>query len=66
MMIRWRLALAVVLVLVGIVWVGQGTGAVAGSAMSGQSIWALVGGLLVVGGLVLGALDLIRKPVGRH
>jgi hypothetical protein len=37
-----------VLLLVGLVWIGQGTGVVRGSGMSGQSIWALIGIVLVV------------------
>ena len=45
---RLRLAIAVVLLLVGLVWIGQGTGVVRGSGMSGQSIWALIGLVLVV------------------
>jgi uncharacterized membrane protein len=43
-----RLVVAVVLFLVGIVWVGQGTGKIPGSAMSGVSFWAAVGVILVV------------------
>ena len=45
---RTRLVLAAVLFLVGIIWVGQGTGKIAGSAMSGVSFWAAVGAILVV------------------
>ncbi len=45
---RLRLAIAIVLLLVGLVWIGQGTGLVGGSGMSGQSIWALIGIVLVV------------------
>ncbi len=63
---RSRLAVAVILVLVGVLWIGQGTGAVAGSAMSGQSMWALVGGACVVVGLLIGLRELNRKPAGRR
>ena len=59
-----RLAVSALLLLVGLVWIGQGTGAVAGSAMSGQSMWALVGGVLVVVGLVIGVRELARRPAG--
>jgi hypothetical protein len=62
---RMRLVVAAVLLLVGVAWIGQGTGTVAGSAMSGQSIWALVGGVLVVAGLAIGLRELIRRPTGR-
>ena len=60
-----RLAVAAVLFLVGLVWIGQGTGTVAGSAMSGQSMWAFVGAVLVIAGLAIGAWELIRRPAGR-
>jgi O-antigen/teichoic acid export membrane protein len=60
-----RLAVAAVLLLVGLVWIAQGTGTVAGSAMSGQSMWALVGGVFVVAGLALGLREFIRRPSGR-
>jgi hypothetical protein len=59
------LVVAAVLLLVGGLWIGQGTGSVAGSAMSGQSMWALVGVVLVVVGLVIGMSELIRRPAGR-
>jgi glucose dehydrogenase len=42
------LVVAVILALVGLVWIGQGTGAIAGSAMSGSGFWAVVGVVLLV------------------
>jgi len=59
---RSRLVVATVLLLVGLLWIGQGMGMVAGSPMSGQSMWAIVGGVLVVGGLIVGARELTRRP----
>jgi hypothetical protein len=47
---RFRLAISVVMVLIGLVWIGQGTGMIGGGAMSGQSIWAVVGVVLIVAG----------------
>lgn len=44
----FRLAISIVLLLVGLAWIGQGTGLLGGSAMSNQSIWALIGVILVV------------------
>jgi hypothetical protein len=44
----FRLAISIVLLLIGLVWIGQGTGLLGGSAMSSQSIWALIGVVLVV------------------
>jgi hypothetical protein len=61
-----RLVVAAVLLLVGVLWIGQGTGTVGGSAMSGQSMWAFVGVVLIVGGLVIGVRELIQRPAGRR
>jgi len=62
---RWRLVVAAVLLIVGGLWIGQGTGTVGGSAMSGQSMWAIVGAVLVVAGLAIGISELTRRPAGR-
>jgi len=45
---RPRLAVALVLLLVGLVWIGQGVGLLGGSPMSSQTIWAVVGSVLVL------------------
>ena len=52
-----RLIVAAVLLLVGLVWVGQGTGRIAGSAMSGVSLWAAVGVVLVAVAIVIVARE---------
>ena len=50
---RLRIAVAVGLALIGIVWIGQGFDVIAGSAMTGDRRWALAGmGLLVVAAVV--------------
>jgi glucose dehydrogenase len=41
------LVVAVILALVGLVWIGQGTGVIAGSVMSGSGFWAVVGVVLL-------------------
>lgn len=43
-----RLIIAVILFLAGVVWIGQGTGLIAGSAMSDVGVFALIGLVLVV------------------
>ncbi len=49
----------VVCVLIGLVWVGQGTNVLPGSFMSGQRQWAIIGLVLViVGGWLLWSLAL--------
>ena len=52
---RSRLAIALILAILGLAWIGQGMGVIAGSAMSGSSFWAVVGTALVLAaiGLVL-------------
>ena len=45
--------LAVLLMLVGCVWFFQGIGVLPGSFMSGQSRWAINGGIAFVVGVVL-------------
>ena len=48
-----RYIVAAVLVLAGLVWIGQGLGFIPGSFMSAQPIWALIGAILVVAGTAL-------------
>jgi hypothetical protein len=52
---RWVLLLVigVVAVLAGIVWTLQGLGYVGGSFMSGATVWAVIGPLVALAGLVL-------------
>jgi hypothetical protein len=51
---RWGLtALAILLILVGGVWFLQGINILPGSFMTGQSQWAVIGGLCIVAGLGL-------------
>ena len=56
---RGLLALAVLLLLVGTIWLLQGINVLPGSVMSGDPFWAQVGAVLVV--LGLGALYLSRR-----
>lgn len=48
-----RALLGVLLGAVGIVWIGQGTNLIGGSFMSGQAVWAVIGGLCLAAGLAL-------------
>jgi hypothetical protein len=54
------LIVAGVLIVIGAVWTLQGLGVIGGSAMSGNSIWAIIGPLLVVVGLGLGLVAFRR------
>ena len=48
-----KLIAGAVLVVLGLVWFLQGIGVLGGSAMSGQTTWAVVGQVVAVVGLVL-------------
>ena len=55
----------VVCLLLGLVWIGQGTNILPGSFMSGQSMWAIIGLVLViVGAWLLWSLARARASVG--
>lgn len=56
-----RLALGVLLVVVGLVWTLQGLGVIGGSAMSGVTLWAVVGPLVALTGVGL-AVTSRRRP----
>jgi hypothetical protein len=50
--VSWpRVVTGVVLVLVGAVWFGQGIGAIGGSFMSGEAVWAVIGAVCVLFGI---------------
>lgn len=46
-----RLVLGGLITLIGAVWFLQGIGTLAGSPMTGQTRWAVIGGILLVVGL---------------
>jgi hypothetical protein len=61
--VTWvRLIAGVVLMLLGLVWVGQGINLLHGSVMSGQWVWAIIGTVLVV----VGAWLLWSTLIGRR
>jgi hypothetical protein len=47
--------------LAGIVFTLQGTGAIGGSAMSGNTFWAVAGPVIALAGLALAAAGLRRR-----
>jgi hypothetical protein len=61
-----RIIVAAVMLLVGLGWIGQGSGMLAGSAMSGSPFWAAVGVILVIGGVVIGAREVARRSASPH
>ena len=56
------LVLAVLLLLIGAVWIGQGLGYIKGSFMTGDVHWFWIGTGLAVVGLVLGGGLLFYRP----
>jgi hypothetical protein len=54
--------LAVLCLLVGCVWILQGINILPGSFMTGQTKWAIYGGLLVIVGMGL-LISANRRPV---
>jgi hypothetical protein len=51
--VRTRRIIGVILVLIGGVWFGQGIGAIHGSFMTGQALWAVIGAVAVFFGISL-------------
>ena len=47
------LVAGLVLALVGALWTGQGLGWIGGSPMTGVTVWALVGPVVVIAGVAL-------------
>jgi hypothetical protein len=52
-----RIAIAVILVLLGAVWLGQGLGVLPGGFMRGSLFWGVLGGVLVAVGAALLAVE---------
>jgi hypothetical protein len=48
-----RVGLGVLLVLVGVIWTLQGLGYLAGSVMTGVTVWAIVGPIMALLGVWL-------------
>jgi uncharacterized membrane protein len=57
---RFRLVMAVLLGLIGAVWLGQGLGFLPGSVMTGERFWAIAG-LVAIGAGVYFAWVTVRR-----
>ncbi len=53
-------AVGVVLIVVGVLWALQGFGVIGGSFMSGDSVWAVIGPVVAVAGLVIAGIGVRR------
>jgi hypothetical protein len=51
-----------VLILLGATWTLQGLGVIGGSVMSGVTLWAVIGPIVILAGLVAAVLGIRRKP----
>jgi hypothetical protein len=58
---RVWLPLGLLAVVVGAVWTLQGLGYLGGSVMTGQTIWAVIGPVVALAGLVSIAVGLRRR-----
>ncbi len=58
----WAIVFAVLMLLTGAVWIGQGLGYIKGSFMTGDMHWFWIGIGLVAAALLLGATALIYRP----
>jgi hypothetical protein len=56
------LVLAVLLLLIGGTFAGQGLGYISGSVMTGDIHWFWIGSGMIVVGVALGAAGLLRRP----
>ena len=60
---RWiPMVVGIVLILLGGLWLLQGVGILGGSVMTGQTFWAIVGLILLIGGIALCVFGLRRRP----
>jgi len=57
-----RLLVAALFLIIGLLWIGQGSAVIEGSAMSGNPFWEVVGVILVVVGLAIAAREWISRP----
>jgi hypothetical protein len=56
-----QIGVGVLLIAMGVLWTLQGLGYVGGSFMSGTTLWAVIGPIVAVAGLVLALLGLRGK-----
>jgi hypothetical protein len=59
---RTRWIVAGVIIVLGLAWIGQGSGVIPGSFMTGDPRWTLIGAVLVAVGIVVAWTALRRRP----
>jgi len=60
-----RVAVGVLLALVGAVWLGQGVGWIGGSFMTGSAVWAVIGAVCIAAAVWL-VVTARRRPGRRR
>lgn len=55
------LVIGVLLAAVGVLWTLQGLGVVGGSVMSGNTMWAVIGPIVLIAGLVVAFVGLRQR-----
>jgi hypothetical protein len=61
-MYRSLATLAIILIALGLVWIGQGAGILKGSSfMVGDPLWAWIGSACLVLGVLIGAREIRRR-----
>jgi hypothetical protein len=61
-MYRRFATLAIILIALGLVWIGQGTGLLTGrSFMVGDPLWAWIGAACLVAGVAIGIREIKRR-----
>ena len=60
---RARAIVAFILIAAGLVWFGQGIGAIPGSFMTGDPTWAWIGAACVVVGVAIAALEIRSRRI---
>jgi hypothetical protein len=56
------ITLGIIVALLGLLFTLQGLGVVGGSAMSGSTLWAVLGPVIAIVGIVLVVLGLRKRP----
>ena len=57
-----RYVIAAVVVLVGLIFVGQGLGFIGGSRMTNDLFWAAVGAVMVIAAIILALMTWRSRP----
>jgi hypothetical protein len=57
------IAVGLLAVIAGVIFALQGFGVLGGSVMSGSSLWAVLGPIIAIAGLIIAAVGLRRGPL---